>query len=1014
MTLKTFLFNGTNGADITAANTGGTMVVGPASGLNTAKFTTTDAFEGATGVRFTTATGGNFNGSQWRGNLTAPSTSLATSLVVTIPANNVSFPFMEFRTTADTRTYQLLWNGQLVLVSKINNEYKYVTAVGALTNSTKYRIEVGATVAGTGAATIKVYTMAGTLVTSASFTDITNDNTPISTIALGIISTSVAAIGFDTLQVNDGTTAEIGPYGGSAPSTVIQPISVTSSVGTWAGTINALVDNLDSTFVQSPTANSTEYKYMMRLAPIQTPSTFSLTVRLALSSAVTNTTRARLYQGTVVKKEWTITPTTSFSDVTLTLNTAEIATITDWSALDFEVLFLGTPPVVVPPEQLNTPDALPNLAHWLHAADLNLTDGAPVISWPDRVDGTATQTVTANQPVFRTAGINGKPAVQFNGSQLMTYGPTVTIPAQYTVYAVCHMTTFVTGAGPVGLDVTNASPRVFQLKHNAVDGMQFVSFHSNGGTNNTDGTPIPSGKQLTPALMSGQRSATEVRAYWNGYSDGPATIATGTVATTTTAGPLVIGSSARGNIQLFTGYISDIIIYNEAHDDTKRAKILAWADARYSVAGGTVAPPATPTYAAPTNVTAVEVDGNKVRVDWTIPANAIATEVWESNTATRLARIEAPVSTRTSGVLAYGDYFYRVRAEYPDGGLSPFVAAPKVSPAGVVLPPTEPSDPDPTDPTDPTDFVSGITKPGPTNTGVGIIAAAPTTVHSGDYNLTGSNQTVQNLIITGRLIVTGANNTVRNCKIQGSNITSSERAVVQTTGGTGTIIEFCEIYCSTGWGGANGVGNRNFTLRRSNIHHTVDPIRINNEANSANPAADVAVTIADNWIHDVVLKTPDPLYARSDNKTHSDNIQIEGGANILITGNRIDGYHSTDGTSNVVNVDSSGKPVSSGGTPHPQSGAAIMLSPRTTAWRISNLTINNNWIYGGEISISGASGLNSSTTGTINRNRFDRGQFWGGNTQVYLASSATGLVTGTAANANVFEDTGLPVTVRRV
>lgn len=50
------------------------------------------------------------------------------------------------------------------------------------------------------------------------------------------------------------------------------------------------------------------------------------------------------------------------------------------------------------------------------ADDLALSDGAAVSSWTDRVNGrTVSQAASGNRPLFRAAGLNGRPSVQFDG-----------------------------------------------------------------------------------------------------------------------------------------------------------------------------------------------------------------------------------------------------------------------------------------------------------------------------------------------------------------------------------------------------------------------------------------------------------------------------------------------------------------------------------------------------------------------------------------------------------------------
>lgn len=64
------------------------------------------------------------------------------------------------------------------------------------------------------------------------------------------------------------------------------------------------------------------------------------------------------------------------------------------------------------------PSTLSGVTAWYDAGGLNLADGAPVASWPDRVGtGVNLSQATANkQPTFRTGMVGGRAAVRFDGS----------------------------------------------------------------------------------------------------------------------------------------------------------------------------------------------------------------------------------------------------------------------------------------------------------------------------------------------------------------------------------------------------------------------------------------------------------------------------------------------------------------------------------------------------------------------------------------------------------------------
>jgi hypothetical protein len=120
------------------------------------------------------------------------------------------------------------------------------------------------------------------------------------------------------------------------------PTAVTANVGGWtnvggAASVQAgLADSDDATYAQSDTATANPSKLRVRLGSLVTPTAFTLTVRAKLSASGAGTMYVRLFEGSTQRKQWTVTPTTSWADYALTLDSGEIATVTSWAALDVE------------------------------------------------------------------------------------------------------------------------------------------------------------------------------------------------------------------------------------------------------------------------------------------------------------------------------------------------------------------------------------------------------------------------------------------------------------------------------------------------------------------------------------------------------------------------------------------------------------------------------------------------------------------------------------------------------
>lgn len=138
----------------------------------------------------------------------------------------------------------------------------------------------------------------------------------------------------NTAQTSAPATAEV-----DVTDVAIYPIGITANSG-W--TVNAITDGTDAsdlTYYESGAPGSNSI-LVLRLAPLVSNGTsFPLDVR-DLVQTVSGTQKVELVQGATttsdgtVRKNWgAIAPGTAFADQILTLTSAEMATITDWTDL---------------------------------------------------------------------------------------------------------------------------------------------------------------------------------------------------------------------------------------------------------------------------------------------------------------------------------------------------------------------------------------------------------------------------------------------------------------------------------------------------------------------------------------------------------------------------------------------------------------------------------------------------------------------------------------------------------
>ncbi len=250
--------------------------------------------------------------------------------------------------------------------------------------------------------------------------------------------------------------------------------------------------------------------------------------------------------------------------------------------------------------------------------------------------------------------------------------------------------------------------------------------------------------------------------------------------------------------------------------------------------------------------------------------------------------------------------------------------------------------------------------------------------------------------------------TLRRCRIWGSAFKPPGQAdyapivSCEQNGIVGSVIEDCTIFPQDLDYRRDGIGGHHYTARRNNISGCTDGFGV---MNSAVPDSDNAVVIEGNYVHDLAYRqTPNP--PQSDLHTHNDGMQIHSGSNILVRGNYFRGF-TADEYSDIPN-------------PYASSGNQITGQcnlAQTTRSSLSDIHILDNWYAGGGEAQIHATQINAFTnTGIeIKRNKHARDSRVRGGVQYTIrmmqAVYAAGDVPLSGIDANIYTDTGLPVTV---
>lgn len=290
-------------------------------------------------------------------------------------------------------------------------------------------------------------------------------------------------------------------------------------------------------------------------------------------------------------------------------------------------------------------------------------------------------------------------------------------------------------------------------------------------------------------------------------------------------------------------------------------------------------------------------------------------------------------------------------------------------------------------------LVIGTYRPDETTTGP--LPCVTLTRHDGDLRVDAANTVIEGIDLHGSLVLgrTATNVVVRHSIIRGQLPSPTQETAIRG-GGTATtfdrlglVIEDSRIDLTgrENWF-HNNINGANFTLRRTELLRGVDGVGLVSEGGN--------VRIEGCYLHhgywtSWTADTPEPKPGHSDMQTHTDGIQFHRGRGYVVRGNFIGGERR-----------------SSPGTGGDFANAGMMIAQEvdtSAANRLDDVLIEKNWLQGGAATINLAYARNNDLSGvTIRDNRFLRGSGY------YILQGAG---TAPVLSNNVFDDTGLPVTV---
>lgn len=306
-------------------------------------------------------------------------------------------------------------------------------------------------------------------------------------------------------------------------------------------------------------------------------------------------------------------------------------------------------------------------------------------------------------------------------------------------------------------------------------------------------------------------------------------------------------------------------------------------------------------------------------------------------------------------------------------------------------------------------LVPGDYKPSTSTTGV-LPGSTLTPYNQGgqDLYITTNGTVLENLDIYGRVMVQASGVVIRNCRLRGSaNTINGASAMIDCNHAAvfNCLIEYCTLVPDTPRLNQNGVIGHEYTARRCYVSQTTDGFGIYNKAGVSNAAN---VVLEANMVENLAYFQPDYQNGVSGatwhtDGTHNDCVQIQGGSNIRLTGNYLNGT-SFYGAGSIV---PSGRWPVTDGFNH---GQCILIQKNSTLGELVNVVAEKNWVRGARQQAALQIGTYTYQNNIHSTTTWD----WQGNGGYYIRvyDRAQCIITGIGTNR--FEETNAVMTEPRL
>jgi hypothetical protein len=220
-----------------------------------------------------------------------------------------------------------------------------------------------------------------------------------------------------------------------------------------------------------------------------------------------------------------------------------------------------------------SPANVSGLAIWLKAdAIIGLADGDPVTTWEDSSTNNrdATQATSASKPTYKTAIINGKPVVRFDGVDDLMASSLSMATKPLTAFVVAKFTDFTVPRTMFGASVNGGAQ--FRIGTDAKMNLLRQDTALIGAQTGTIAT-------ATPVLCSVTYSGAGAYVF---YEDGTAD-GSGTNDQTFAASTMVVGRHGAAAQEWMLGDIAEILFYDSVLSTTDRDAVEDYLGDKYGI-----------------------------------------------------------------------------------------------------------------------------------------------------------------------------------------------------------------------------------------------------------------------------------------------------------------------------------------------------------------------------------------------------------------------------------------------